>query len=179
MSADSSSHHCIRRAGRCDGRIFTATHGYLPLPILHRFTFRRDRTSVRTYVLLFNRSMDTTNARFGLHSAECSASPMIFSWINGPNARGRKEATREKSCEKRSSRTAHTVHDRPGENFDRSGQSEFQKGSVEAGEDEEQRERERVGGGSGSRASVARKIEKHLYAGTNVTHPLGCSELRQ
>lgn len=25
----------------------------------------------------------------------------------------------------------------------------------------------------------ARKIEKHLYAGTNVTHPLGCSELRQ
>lgn len=39
--------------------------------------------------------------------------------------------------------------------------------------------RERVGGGSRSRASVARKIEKHLYAGTNVTHPLGCSELRQ
>lgn len=41
------------------------------------------------------------------------------------------------------------------------------------------RKRERVGGGSRSRASVARKIEKHLYAGTNVTHPLGCSELRQ
>lgn len=30
---------------------------------------------------------------------------------------------------KRSSRTAHTVHDRPGKNFDRSGQSEFQKGN--------------------------------------------------
>lgn len=41
------------------------------------------------------------------------------------------------------------------------------------------REGERVEGGSRSRASVARKIEKHLYAGTNVTHPLGCSELRQ
>lgn len=41
------------------------------------------------------------------------------------------------------------------------------------------RGRERVEGGSKSRASVARKIEKHLYAGTNVTHPLGCSELRQ
>lgn len=51
------------------------------------------------------------------------------------------------------------------------------KGSVQAGEDGE--ERERAGGGSRSRASVARKIEKHLYAGTNVTHPLGCSELRQ
>lgn len=85
--------------------------------------------------------MDSTDARFELHSAECSASPMIFSWINGPNARGRKEATREKSCEKRSSRTAHTVHDRPGENFDRSGQSEFQKGSVQAGEDGEEKER--------------------------------------
>lgn len=177
MSADSSSQLHTSRSGRCDGGIFTATYGYLPLPILRRFTFRRDRTSVRTYILLFNRSMDSTNARFELHSAECSASPMIFSWINGPNARGRKEATREKSCEKRSSRTAHTVHDRPGENFDRSGQSEFQKGSVQAGEDGE--ERERVGGGSRSRASVARKIEKHLYAGTNVTHPLGCSELRQ
>lgn len=98
-----------------------------------------ERLYVRTSCCL-TAQLDSTNARFGLHSAECSASPMIFSWINGPNARGRKEATREKSCEKRSSRTAHTVHDRPGENFDRSGQSEFQKGSVEAGEDGEQRE---------------------------------------
>lgn len=32
---------------------------------------------------------------------------------------------------KRSSRTAHTVHDWLGENFDRSGQSEFQKGRTQ------------------------------------------------
>jgi len=51
---------------------------------------------------------------------------------------------------KRSSRTAHTVHDRPEENFDRSEQSEFQKGKAQ--------EVEKRGGGS-----KRRKIEKHLY----------------
>ncbi|KYN37164.1 hypothetical protein ALC56_08955 [Trachymyrmex septentrionalis] len=83
---------------------------------------------------------------------------------------GRKRKLGEK-LRKRSSRTAHTVHDRPGENFDRSGQSEFQKGRAQ--------EVEKRGGGSKRRDRVAGKIEKHLYAGTNVTHPLGCSELRQ
>lgn len=43
----------------------------------------------------------------------------------------------------------------------------------------EARKQEKDGRGSKSRGRVARKIEKHLYARTNVTHPLGCSELRQ
>lgn len=66
---------------------------------------------------------------------------------------------------KRSSRTAHTVHDRPGETLIVRDKANSKKGSVQAGKEE--------------RARVARKIEKHLYARTNVTHPLGCSELRQ
>ncbi|TGZ37398.1 Uncharacterized protein DBV15_08077 [Temnothorax longispinosus] len=54
---------------------------------------------------------------------------------------------------KRSSRTAHTVHDRPEETLIVQDKANSKK---EAG---------RQG-----------KIEKHLYARTNVTHPLGCSE---
>lgn len=52
----------------------------------------------------------------------------------GRKRRGRKVAKNDRPA------TAHTVHDRPGENFDRSGQSEFQKGSVQAIEDGEERE---------------------------------------
>lgn len=89
--------------------------------------------------------------------AECSA--------EGSDAR--------EKLRKRSSRTAHTVHDRLGENFDRSGQSEFQKGSARA------QGWKTEGGEARVEAVFARKIEKHLYARTNVTHPLGCSELRQ
>lgn len=111
-------------------------------------------------------------------NAECSGSSMIFSRINWPNAR-RKEATWEKSCE--NDRPARRVLFMTGLGKLRSFSTKRipKRKRASSGREEGGEEAEKTETGSKGRGRVARKIEKHLYARTNVTHPPGCSELRQ